>query len=277
MGIAGIAPDCELYCGTVLGQDGTGSITSIAQGIRWAVDEVNAQVINMSLGIPDGYGTFTELEEACNYATSQGVAVICAAGNESSGVGQPACYDSTIAIAAVNNRREQAWFSNYGPEVDFAAGGKDVYSTYLDNAYAKLSGTSMASPAFAGVATLILADEKQDHDRWLTPEELVEKIKKISFDAGAEGFDEIYGNGIPFFRSGDGEADEPDTGPGPDDPGPDEPGKKQAFPCGMTWKVLKAFSEGADKAARDGSDPDGAILAGLKAVGEFAAKAEGAR
>jgi minor extracellular protease Epr len=280
MGVAGIAPDCDDWYGAVLDEQGSGEISQIVAGIRWAVDEVGAKVISMSLGIPDGYPIFPELEKAVNYANSQGVAVICAAGNEASGVGQPACYDSTIAVAAVNSRKEKAWFSNKGSEIDFAAGGVDIYSTYLNNGYVKLSGTSMSAPALTGVATLILADEKNDHGKWLTPDELMEKMKRISYDVGGDGFDELYGNGIPMFRSGIGEPDEPEANPEPpiEQPQPNPPNaKKSAFPCGLTWKVLKAFSEGADRAARDGADPDGAILAGLSAAGKFAGMANEAR
>jgi subtilisin len=276
MGVAGIAPECEDFHGTVLDKDGSGSIPTIVEGIMWAVDDIGAHIISMSLGIPDGYANFKELEDACIYAREQGVAVICAAGNENSGVGQPACYDSTIAVAAVDSQRERAWFSNQGKEIDFAAGGVEVYSTYLNNGYAKLSGTSMACPALVGVAALILADEVKDHDKWMTPDELVEKMKRICFDPGAEGFDKSYGHGIPMFRSGNGEPDEPETGeppPGPT-PEPDPPsGKKSAFPCGLTWKLMAQFADGADKAARAGADPDGAILAGFQTIGEFAKKA----
>lgn len=277
MGVAGIAPEADVWFGAVLDARGSGDIDDIVKGIRWAVDEVGAKVISMSLGVPDGYPIFKNLEEAVNYATSQGVAVICAAGNESGGVGQPACYDAAIAVAAVNSKHEHANFSNRGPEVDFAAGGVSVYSTYLGNGYARLSGTSMACPALAGIATLILADEMNDHNKWLSPAELVEKMKRISYDVGGDGFDETYGHGIPIFRSGDGEPDEPDTGEPPDQPPPppppQEPVKKNSFPCGMTWKLMKSFADGAGKASADGASPDGAILAGFEAVGRYAKKA----
>jgi len=160
MGCAGIAPDVEDYYGAVLDGDGSGTIEAIVKGIYWAVDEIKADIISMSLGISDGAPHIKELEDACKYAVSKGTAVFAAAGNEAGRVGQPAKYDCVIAVAAVNDRKEHARFSNVGPEVDFAAGGVDVYSTYLNNGYAKLSGTSMACPALAAVGALILADHK---------------------------------------------------------------------------------------------------------------------
>jgi len=269
MGVAGIAPECEDFYGAVLGEDGGGSIQGIIDGIRWAVDEVGANVINMSLGIAAGYPNIPELEAACDYARDQGVAVICAAGNEAGGVGQPACYDSCIAVAAVNSKREQAWFSNTGPEVDFASGGVDVYSTYLNNGYAKLSGTSMASPALAGIATLILADEMKDHGKLLSPDELVEKMKKIAYDVGEEGFDDIYGHGIPIFRSGDGDPDEPDTGEPPEYP--DEPPDSG---CRLGLPMAKHFVDGAVSSLAARSDLTAAVEGGLKELQKFIRRLE---
>lgn len=203
MGVAGIAPACADYYGAVLGGDGTGTSDGIVRGIRWAVDEIGAHIINMSLGMSANVPHSPELEAACNYATSQGVAVIVAAGNDGAGVGQPACYDSTIAVAAVDARKRKAPFSNYGKEVDFAAGGVDVFSTYLNNTYATLSGTSMACPALTGAAALILSDAlRGDNPRRLSPEELKDKLRKIAYDIGPEGVDFATGHGIPVFGRG---------------------------------------------------------------------------
>ena len=275
MGIAGIAPDVSDYYGAVLDGSGSGTIEQIVKGILWAVDDVGAKIISMSLGIPAGYPNFVELEKACNYAREQGVLVVAAAGNEAGDVGQPACFDSVVSVAAVDRNKKHASFSNTGPEVDFATGGVDVYSTYLNNGYAKLSGTSMACPAFAGLAALIIADEKNDHNKWLTPDETIEKIRKISYDVGADGFDEQFGHGIPVFNSI--EEPPPPLPPLPPllppEPQPDPPqGKKSSFPCGMTWSLMSAFAEGAGKAAKAGATPDGAILAGFEGVGKLSAK-----
>ena len=200
IGIRGIAPLCDIYAGVVLGAEGSGELDWIVKGIYWAVDEVKADIINMSLGLDASAPTVKTLLAACNYAKSKGVTVICAAGNEYGKVGQPARYNSVIAVAAVDSAEKHADFSNAGPEVDFATGGVDIFSTYLNNGYAKLSGTSMASPALTGVATLILASYKKE-GVILTPDDLYEHIKGIAFDVGPKGFDNQYGWGIPFFKS----------------------------------------------------------------------------
>lgn len=200
MGVAGIAPACKLWSGKVLSDNGSGSIRSIVDGITWAIDEIKADVINLSLGLPAGFETVKEMEKICEYANDKGVTIIAAAGNEGGKVGQPADYNSTLAIAAVDSRKRHARFSNSGPEVDFASAGVDVYSTHLRNSYARLSGTSMAAPQIAGVAALIISDFINKNDRKPTPSEVKTALLKIAYDIGPKGWDELYGHGIPVFR-----------------------------------------------------------------------------
>lgn len=202
MGIRGIAPEVDDYYGAVLDANGAGSISTIIAGIRWAVDEIGADIISMSLGMPAGVPRVRELEAACQYAVDHGVAVFAAAGNEGSGVGQPAQYDSVYAVGAIDEHMDLASFSDRGKEVDFATGGVQVFSTYLHNTYAKLSGTSMACPALAAAAALILSDARKGaNPRKLTPAELGEKLRKISFDIGPKGWDIYTGDGIPVFQT----------------------------------------------------------------------------
>jgi subtilisin family serine protease len=264
MGVAGIAPDVEAHYGAVLDASGSGDIDSIVRGIHWAVDVVGADIISMSLGISAGAPRFREMEQACDYAVSQGVAVFAAAGNESGDVGQPAIYDSVIAIAAVNNKMDHARFSNTGPEVDFAAGGVNVYSTYLNNSYAKLSGTSMACPAAAAVGALILADSKKD-GIVLSPAELRAKLRKIAYDVGPGGFDETFGHGIPIFGSG-GDPYEPDDTPPPPPPS-DDPGKKLGIRSDCaTWKLVQSTVRGMARQLDSGEHIDHVISHGIRSL-----------
>jgi subtilisin len=261
LGVAGISPEVEDYYIAALNAEGSGSITQITTAILKAVDEMGVDVISMSLGIPGGYANFRSMEAACDYAVDQGVTVIAAAGNENSGVGQPACYDSVIAVAAVDSAKKRAWFSNQGSEVDFAAPGVDVYSTYLKNRYAKLSGTSMACPMLAGIAALIIADAKDDNEI-LTPADVRAKLRKIAYDIGQDGLDESFGHGLPIFgHDGSGEPVEPP----PEEP--DEPsGSKKGMPeanC-VYWRMFGDFIDSVGSELDGGRSMEGAVAAGLR-------------
>lgn len=171
-GVVGVAPECELLIGKVLGDDGSGSSTGIAQGIDWAVT-FQPHVISMSLGSsqPD-----SRIYASIKKAVAQGCYVICAAGNEGPGpgdtVGWPARFDEVVAVGAVDQNGVVANFSSRGPEVDICAPGVDVLSTYLQGQYAKLSGTSMATPHVAGIVALMVGHRLATKTKLPKPDEL---------------------------------------------------------------------------------------------------------
>ncbi|WP_026691049.1 S8 family peptidase [Alteribacter aurantiacus] len=195
LGVLGVSPDVDLYAVKVLGADGGGSHASIAQGIEWAVDN-DIDVVNMSLG---GAVGSTTLEQAVNYAHSQGVTLIAAAGNEGSlipglnTIGYPAKYDNVIAVGAVDSNNNRASFSSVGNELDVVAPGVSILSTYLGNDYAALNGTSMASPHVAGAAALLLAENPG-----LTNDQVRAVFNETAVPLGDHFY---YGNGLIDVRA----------------------------------------------------------------------------
>ena len=155
----------------VLGADGTGDDSTIADGITWAVDH-GARVINLSLG---STGYTDVLNNACQYAWNRGCILCAAAGNDGlSAVNYPAADNNVIAVAATDRNDTLTSYSNYGSWVQVAApGGGDstvdqiystmpTYDTHVANFsytlnYDYLSGTSMATPFVAGEAAMIMS------------------------------------------------------------------------------------------------------------------------
>src|SRR5690606_25278591 len=125
----------------------------------YAADQ-GAKVINLSLGSP--FSAYT-LQRAVDYAWSRGAVVIAAAGNENTNTPHyPAAYPNVIAVASVNANDSKSVFSNYGQWVDVAAPGSEILSTYPDNRYAYLSGTSMAAPHVSGLAALLASQGRSN-------------------------------------------------------------------------------------------------------------------
>jgi thermitase len=149
-GVAGVCANCSIMPVRVLGPDG-GSASDVANGIVWAVDH-GAKVISLSLG---GLFESTAQDEAIDYAWSKGAVIVAAAGNY--GVSDPhfpAYYPTCIAVGATDESDKRADFSNFGDWVDVAAPGSFIMST-VPGGYEMMSGTSMATPAVAGLAGLI--------------------------------------------------------------------------------------------------------------------------
>lgn len=163
LGVAGVTWKCRLMPvrvlvrarNTVTGRiSGFGSAADIAAGITWAADN-GAHVINLSLGGPSDT---TVERNAIAYAVSRGVVVVAAMGNDGTNKpSYPACYPNVIAVGAVDATDRRAPFSQMGPHIDVVAPGVNVLSTYWDDTYTFLQGTSMASPHVAGLAALILS------------------------------------------------------------------------------------------------------------------------
>jgi subtilisin family serine protease len=191
-GVVGVAPLAELYVAKVLGDNGSGSIEAIAQGIDWAIAE-KVDIISMSLGCSEDPGPV--LHEAVKRARAAGIVVVAASGNENTHVGWPAVYEEVIAVGAVDQTFGRANFSNFGQELDITAPGVDILSTYPTSRYAKLSGTSMATPIVAGVVALIQAFCRSIGVA-ATPEKIVEMIASRSIDMGNAGDDDLFGNGL---------------------------------------------------------------------------------
>ncbi|MDN7023863.1 PKD domain-containing protein [Methanoculleus sp. FWC-SCC1] len=156
-GIVGVAPGAEVYAVKVLDKSGGGYISDVVAGIEWAIEN-DIQIISMSLG---GNSDSYAFRSACDAAYDAGVLIVAAAGNDGrySGYGDtvdyPARYDSVIAVAATDRSDRRASWSSTGPDVELAAPGVDIYSTY-PGGYKTISGTSMACPHVAGVAALLM-------------------------------------------------------------------------------------------------------------------------
>lgn len=201
-GVVGWAPECNLAAVKVLGDDGAGRSDKIAEGIRYAANQ-GAHIINMSLGGPHD----VEIEEACIDVIQQGVFVICAAGNEGlfgdNTVGYPAKLPQTLAVASYRKDGQISDFSSQGREVDIAFPGEDILSTWPENRFRSISGTSMATPACAGLTALMLAChwKAEKAGNLKTPirnnRQLREHLKRHAQDVGEAGKDNAFGWGVP--------------------------------------------------------------------------------
>ncbi|MCX6708328.1 MAG: S8 family serine peptidase, partial [Candidatus Woesearchaeota archaeon] len=199
-GIAqGVARGAQIYNAKVLSRTGSGSTSQIIAGINWAADN-DVDIISMSFG-----GMFTELDgplaSAVKDAIQRGVVFVVASGNCRQGCGgffgvtTPGNVKEVITVGAVDDGNVVASFSSGDAfsdyiKPDITAPGKDITSTWLNNGWKTLSGTSMSTPFVSGVVALMLEKES------LTHSQVKAKLEGTAIDLGTAGKDTSYGAGL---------------------------------------------------------------------------------
>ena len=189
-GVAGGAWRGKILPVKVLDSDGSATDADIAFGMVWAVDR-GADVLNLSLGGP---GASSTLQQAVDYATSRGVVVIAAAGNDhTTEAHYPAAARGVIAVGATDNAGNLASFSNYGSWVDMTAPGVNLTSTTLGNGatYGRANGTSFSAPLVAAAALLL-----RSADPHASSATLSDRLRASALDLGVAGFDSVFGAGL---------------------------------------------------------------------------------
>jgi hypothetical protein len=180
-GIASIGYNSRLMAVKVVRDDLKGSNNSPLilygyEGIQYAADN-GAKIINCSWG---GEGNSSFGQEVIDYAISKGALVVAAAGNDNvSTPAYPASYSGVLSVAWTDDNDLRSFFSNFGNYIDVTAPGSSIYSTWMDNTYARISGTSMASPLAAGLAALVAARFPN-----YSPFQIAEQVRVTSDDIG---------------------------------------------------------------------------------------------
>ncbi|RAK19900.1 subtilisin family serine protease [Anoxybacillus vitaminiphilus] len=187
-GTAGFAP-VDILPLKVLDQSGNGSDFDIAQAVNDAI-VAHVDIINLSLA---GQGETTILYEAIYAALRQNIIVVAAAGNWKMSTANiyPASYPGVITVAATNQSDNILPYSNYGWEVDISAPGLNIISTYLNDSYHSLSGTSMAAP-FVTSAVAFLKAAHPDLDLI----QIRQRLFQSALDVKSKGYDIYSGYGI---------------------------------------------------------------------------------
>src|SRR4051794_6454716 len=154
-GVAGVAFNSPIVmCKALATAAGTGLTSDIANCINWTAKQ-GVKVISMSLGGGDNATLKAAVQAA--YNGGNGVLLVAAAGNDGNAtLNYPAAYSEVVSVAATDNRDHRASFSNANSDVEIAAPGVDVESTYTGGLYRSEEHTSELQSPVHLVCRLLL-------------------------------------------------------------------------------------------------------------------------
>ncbi|MBU8908780.1 S8 family peptidase [Desertibacillus haloalkaliphilus] len=211
----GPAPEANVVGVKVLNSIGSGTLSTIIQGVEWCIEnreEYGIDIISMSLG---SHATEPAEEDPVvrivERAWEEGIVVCVAAGNSGPNpqtIASPAISPRVITVGAMDDQDtversddRVAAFSSRGPTIDgltkpdLLAPGVDIVSLLAPDTklakllkkdrvgehYIRMSGTSMATPICAGVVALML-----ERDPELSPDQVKKQLLKSAEDWGLE-------------------------------------------------------------------------------------------
>jgi len=184
LGVAGAA-NCRILPINI-----NGAISEMYNATIWAADH-GVRVVNISWS----GATNAALETAGYYLKTNAAGILVMSAVDGSGPldgpNQPDIYCISMTDAADNFQGTM-----YGPYIDFAAPGYQIYSTTTSGGYAYGTGCSYAAPLFCGVAAWILGLNPT-----LGPDDLIAILQDTSVDFGSAGWDEYYGWGRINFAA----------------------------------------------------------------------------
>ena len=199
--VLSIAPSCNLMILKALNKNGEGDYKWIVNAMNYAINK-KVDIISMSLG---GYIDDENLRNAVKKAVNNNILVVCAAGNEGDNnaltdeYSYPASYSEVISVGAVDEKAKPAYFSNSNNLLDIMAPGVGILSTFKNNSYAILDGTSMAAPHVSGALALIKNYSNNEFNRNLSESEIYAQLIKFTLDLNYDKH--IQGNGLVFLES----------------------------------------------------------------------------
>ncbi len=127
-GVVGVMPNqnANIHVIKVFNEAGWGYSSSLVSAVDTCVNN-GANVVTMSLG---GSASSTTEQNALTAHQNNGVLLIAAAGNDGNNThSYPASYDAVMSVAAVDNNKDHAAFSQYTNQVEISGPGEAILST----------------------------------------------------------------------------------------------------------------------------------------------------
>jgi len=241
----------------ILGDNGSGSFDWVKTAIAAERADDRSRIaagefVVCSGSFGGGSAIIENVDKEIQASTDLGVIFVFAAGNSgTAGVGYPGCGKYSIACGSIDQGITRSSFSSTGAEVWATMPGRNINSTYLNNTFASLSGTSMATPFLSGACAIALSKWGV---RLANYQVMKNYLAWCAQDLGAKGKDNETGWGVELVKNilDRNPADAPNMGnpgnPGTPDPGNPPTREKRmltfeiAGPLDVYWSIVEGSS-----------------------------------
>jgi len=174
--ITGLAPHAEIQYGRVINNKGMCGFNSLVAGVLWSIVK-DVDIIVIALGTQYDY---IVLRDAIKKARDYGICVFAASGDagidEHWNLDYPARYENVISTGFL--KRGKAQNNILRRKVDFNLPNRGLYTTYLDNKYIKVTGSSVSAAFYAGLAAVLIEQYKKEKKADI-PTEVYAKLSNI--------------------------------------------------------------------------------------------------
>lgn len=179
----GIAPEACVLVGKVLTDSGIGKKEWIYAGLEWLIKS-GVNIISLSLG---SHVEYDDIRALIQVAYHKNICIVSAAGNDGlGGINYPAMWSEVLSVGAIDKKGNVTPFSSRGWKLDVCAPGEDILSTYKNNGYATISGTSQATPFVSGLIANLISYRPH------TVSEIYRKVRQTAYKT----FDNDRGFGV---------------------------------------------------------------------------------
>lgn len=154
--IIGLAPHSNLLFVKIINHKGECSFNSLVAGVLWAIVK-EVDIIVIAMGSQYNYRV---LHDAIKKAREYGICIFAASGDEEE-IDFPARYKEVFSAGFLTrSKKKNEQIKN---NVDFCLPNRGLYTTYIDNKYVKISGSSVSTAFFAGMAAVLVEQYKKEN------------------------------------------------------------------------------------------------------------------